>query len=135
MVWFLSDSAERLGMVLEFLSFWFAAPEILGEERLKQAEATLEEWMRKAPDAVYGLLVSLGTGAFPALIFIVYVRSVYASADFYESLTFGTRNEAIVVWWLMFIATFVLVPIAVLLIYASLFLAVVLAALPAVLVE
>jgi hypothetical protein len=25
----------RVGIVLEFLSFWFAAPEILGEERLE----------------------------------------------------------------------------------------------------
>ena len=27
---------NRVGIVLEFLSFWLAAPEILGEERLRK---------------------------------------------------------------------------------------------------
>lgn len=34
---------NRLGIVLEFLSFWFAAPEILGEERLRALERRVEQ--------------------------------------------------------------------------------------------
>ena len=33
---------NRVGIVLEFLSFWFAAPEILGEERLRALERRVE---------------------------------------------------------------------------------------------
>jgi len=34
---------NRRGIVLEFLSFWFAAPEILGEERLRGLERRVEQ--------------------------------------------------------------------------------------------
>jgi hypothetical protein len=33
---------NRVGILLEFLSFWFAAPEILGEKRLRVLER--KEW-------------------------------------------------------------------------------------------
>ena len=38
-----------LGVMLEFLSFWFAAPEILGEERLKALEQGLEKGIKQFP--------------------------------------------------------------------------------------
>ena len=34
---------NRLGLVLDFLAFWFAAPEILGEDRLRAMEGRLEK--------------------------------------------------------------------------------------------
>jgi hypothetical protein len=37
---------NRVGIVLEFLSFWLAAPEILGEERLKKLERRVERGIR-----------------------------------------------------------------------------------------
>jgi hypothetical protein len=43
---------NRCGMILEFLSFWFAAPEIIGEQRLKN----LRYWL------------ALGLDAFPTII-------------------------------------------------------------------
>ncbi len=32
------DWLHRVGMILNFLSFWFAAPELLGEDRMKKWE-------------------------------------------------------------------------------------------------
>jgi hypothetical protein len=37
---------SRVGMLLEFLSFWLVAPEILGIERLKRWENDLETWLK-----------------------------------------------------------------------------------------
>jgi hypothetical protein len=62
---------NRVGIVLEFLSFWFAAPEILGEERLRAVEQGVEKgigllpavvgsrWTVFALGMVAGVLVSL----------------------------------------------------------------------------
>jgi hypothetical protein len=33
---------NRIGLVFDFLAFWLAAPEILGEERLRKAETLIE---------------------------------------------------------------------------------------------
>ena len=43
---------NRVGIVLEFLSFWFAAPEILGEERLRALERRIEQGLRVLPSVV-----------------------------------------------------------------------------------
>jgi len=40
---------SRVGILLEFLSFWFAAPEILGEERLKALERRAEWGISRLP--------------------------------------------------------------------------------------
>ena len=42
MDWDLAKVLNLLGVVLEFVSFWFAAPEILGEERLRALERRVE---------------------------------------------------------------------------------------------
>ena len=55
----LADNLNRVGLVLGFLSFWFAAPEFIGEQRLKIWERTIanllartNRWAKrgKAPD-------------------------------------------------------------------------------------
>jgi lipid-A-disaccharide synthase-like uncharacterized protein len=38
-----ADNTNRLGLLLGFISFWLAAPEILGEKRLLDAEKRLEQ--------------------------------------------------------------------------------------------
>lgn len=43
---------NRLGLVLEFLSFWFAAPEILGEERLRALEQRIEQGLKVSRSGV-----------------------------------------------------------------------------------
>jgi hypothetical protein len=49
MDWSLVKALNLLGIVLEFLSFWFAAPEILGERRLRAIERRLEKGIEKSP--------------------------------------------------------------------------------------
>ena len=39
---------NRAGIILEFMSFWFAAPEILGAERLKE----IEVWVKSKLESV-----------------------------------------------------------------------------------
>ncbi|MGA9350232.1 MAG: hypothetical protein WBW48_15725 [Anaerolineae bacterium] len=51
---------NRVGIVLEFLSFWLAAPEILGEERLRKLEWWAEQGIR-AVGCVAPLVMALGT--------------------------------------------------------------------------
>jgi len=49
---------NRVGIVLEFLSFWLAAPEILGERRLRTLERRLERGLRALPRVLLILLFS-----------------------------------------------------------------------------
>ena len=51
-----------LGIVLEFLSFWFAAPEILGEERLRAMERGLEKGIKLLPAVVGARWTVLAVG-------------------------------------------------------------------------
>ena len=57
---------NRVGIVLEFLSFWLAAPEILGEERLRKLERRLERGVRWLPLMIIllylGLTLLVGKG-------------------------------------------------------------------------
>ena len=48
---------NRVGVVLEFLSFWLAAPEILGEARLRALERRVEDVVRVFPAVVTGVFV------------------------------------------------------------------------------
>jgi hypothetical protein len=47
---------NRVGILLEFLSFWFAAPEILGKERLSALEQRSEQWIKQLPIIMIGPL-------------------------------------------------------------------------------
>ena len=58
---------NRVGIVLEFLSFWLAAPEILGEERLRALERRLERGIKQLPGAVVTMQV---VGALLAMMVI-----------------------------------------------------------------
>ena len=50
---------NRVGIVLEFLSFWFAAPDILGEERLRALERRVERGIRALPFAIGAVAAAL----------------------------------------------------------------------------
>src|SRR5437762_914160 len=43
-----ADWVNRIGMILGFLSFWFAAPEFIGEKRLQSWESALGRSLPKA---------------------------------------------------------------------------------------
>jgi hypothetical protein len=42
-----ADALNRVGIVLGFASFWFAAPEFIGEQRLKEWEEGLGSGLRR----------------------------------------------------------------------------------------
>ena len=63
---------NRVGIVLEFLSFWLAAPEILGEERLKALERRLEKEIKQLPDLLAVLVAALA-GMLAAVVLMLVV--------------------------------------------------------------
>jgi hypothetical protein len=82
---------NRVGIVLEFLSFWFAAPEILGEGRLRKLERGLEVGVRLLSVMVWvtaallgllvGVMVVVATGEMvtaSAAIIVVFGLTVVA---------------------------------------------------------
>jgi len=56
----LTDWLNRIGIILGFLSFWFAAPEFLGEERLKDGEWRLSKLLAEHGSNVVMVLGSTG---------------------------------------------------------------------------
>ena len=44
-----------LGMTLQFVSFWFAAPEILGKEKLKQYKDKIKHYISNIPSLLFGI--------------------------------------------------------------------------------
>jgi hypothetical protein len=61
-----ADWINRLGLFLGFLAFWFAAPELIGEERLKRWEKwALEDFIRDVPKNL-GCLVSFSVACLMA---------------------------------------------------------------------
>ena len=57
-----------VGVLLEFLSFWFAAPEILGEERLIKLESGLERAIKLLPVVVGARWTVAAVGMVAALV-------------------------------------------------------------------
>lgn len=62
--------ASRTGIVLEFLSFWLVAPEILGEERLMALERRVKRMLDRASVLMF-LLFSFLISAMPLLMFVL----------------------------------------------------------------
>ena len=61
------DNLNRLGMVLGFLSFWLAAPEFVGEERLRSWEQWLASGLVRLKFVMLYGLVALDVIAFVIL--------------------------------------------------------------------
>lgn len=56
-----------LGLVLQFLSFWLAAPELLGSETLKRFENGLIKFLSRLPSillGIIGLVVGISMGIY-----------------------------------------------------------------------
>jgi hypothetical protein len=51
---------NRIGIILGFFSFWFAAPEFIGEKRLKSWEESLAKLTGKIPILTAGFFALLG---------------------------------------------------------------------------
>ena len=54
---------NAIGLILQFLSFWLAAPELLGEATLKRFEAGLRKFIALMPVIIITIIV-LGYGLF-----------------------------------------------------------------------
>jgi hypothetical protein len=61
------DNINRIALLLGFLSFWFAAPEFIGEERLKLWEHSLASGLRRVPLVMAYTLLGLCVIAFVIL--------------------------------------------------------------------
>src|SRR5438105_7240062 len=72
-----ADWMMRAGLVLGFVSFWFAAPEFIGQERLQKWEAELGKGLLKLPALGKAIL----TLAFGATCVYVYQWIINGQAD------------------------------------------------------
>lgn len=94
------------GMLLQFLAFWFAAPELLGEKRLKSFEKGLKNLISYLPMilillviAVYGLTFGIGG----------IIKGIHASAQGIETSTLNNYYlvlSACTILYLVFILFF-----------------------------
>ena len=80
---------NRIGLVLGFFSFWFAAPEFIGEARLKSWESSLSEYAMILP-----LLFKLFSPIAAFSIIVIYVYTIARlgmakEAGRYPFLAFG----------------------------------------------
>jgi len=82
---------NRVGIVLEFLSFWLAAPEILGEERLRALEHRTERRLQRmvVPVLAWMLLVILGFAAYYQVSHAVVTSSQEAATSVWDHLIFS----------------------------------------------
>ncbi len=64
-----ADVLNRIGLILGFASFWFAAPEFIGEQRLKEWEAGLGSGLRNLSIVLNTAFVLVTCGL---IVFFVY---------------------------------------------------------------
>lgn len=76
---------NRIGIILEFLSFWLAAPEILGEERLRALERGVERGLEKQLPRALTLMWLVGTFLGVA-VFFLFLRLRPAAIQFFKFL-------------------------------------------------
>ncbi|MCU0392878.1 MAG: hypothetical protein MUE81_17350 [Thermoflexibacter sp.] len=80
-----------LGMTLQFFSFWFAAPEILGEDKLKHYEEKIKKYISNLPTLIFGVpslillfvflssnkaIESGGTGVFLLILAVIFRKKI-----------------------------------------------------------
>jgi hypothetical protein len=101
---------NRIGVLLEFFSFWLVAPEFLGEERLKRMEAWMERGLAVLPSLPVALVLLvwflLLTGPLPLLVF---PGAAQRFMDWVDTLPLGMAGYMV----LVLVAMAVLLPIAV----------------------
>jgi hypothetical protein len=67
-----SEWLNRTGMLLGFLSFWFAAPEFIGEERLKAWEQALAAGLLRLPKGLQRLQIPLSAAGLIYSLFLLW---------------------------------------------------------------
>lgn len=79
---------NRIGMLFEFLSFWFAVPEIVGEERLRALERKVESVLKLTPKAV--AVVAVMTAM---VVLLLLLAISYTPASYYLSYVYSDVNH------------------------------------------
>jgi hypothetical protein len=109
----LTDWLNRIGLLTGFFSFWFAAPELIGEQRLKEWAMALARVVpsgaQKATEAIrITLFVIIGLSVYAIAVCIVGVcmsyHSVRSHDDSRGSLICVSIGTAIVTVMALFIA-------------------------------
>lgn len=75
---FTVGNVNRIGMVLEFFSFWFAAPELLGEERLRRLRDSFGRGIKALPSLTAKILYWILVLSLPVILIVVFWRRVSA---------------------------------------------------------
>jgi hypothetical protein len=88
---------NRVGILLEFLSFWLAAPEILGEERLRALERRIEQATGVLLWAL--LLVATGVLLIGALGLAAGMVIMRFRTELWDRLLVYRRAVGMTVWW------------------------------------
>jgi hypothetical protein len=71
----LCDWLNWIGLIFGFFSFWFAAPEFIGEKRLKEWEMRLANTARLVPQAFFALgVVAIIVGIVAILVGVYLLR-------------------------------------------------------------
>jgi O-antigen/teichoic acid export membrane protein len=84
------DWLNRAGLTLGFFAFWFAAPEVLGEARLRALEHALEGMLRISIKVVAGVGLLVFFGSLPLAIWI---QSLWTGGSFGQLLdSFSTTS-------------------------------------------
>ncbi len=87
----LLDWVNRTGMIFVFISFWFAAPEILGQSRLRTLEQNFKQ-----------ILLFIQSHVFHGIVFLVF--PIFFLQFMLDISTQGTSSLSVVKWTLISIA-------------------------------
>jgi hypothetical protein len=97
---------NRIGLTLGFSSFWFAAPEFIGERRLKMWEMALANFAGKVPRAFGRFALWLLTiGAFGMAISCGFL-SHYSKHMSSDNGLFLTPLYCFIIYWIAFVLLF-----------------------------
>jgi hypothetical protein len=88
-----ADWLNRSGLILDFTAFWFAAPEFIGESRLKSWERMLAAVIKRTPTVVKAIVQGLGL--------VMCVLSIWGPNLRITRFIFGSSGHAVqkLTWW------------------------------------
>ncbi|MFV0142712.1 MULTISPECIES: hypothetical protein [Empedobacter] len=88
-----------LGLILQFLAFWMAAPEILGADWLSKTEEMIRKAINQLPQLILGALgMAMGVMFYHSMssffVFIVVIMIIILLLIFYKKSrkAFGRKN-------------------------------------------
>jgi len=105
---FTVGNVNRIGMILEFFSFWFAAPELLGEDRLRRLRDSFGRGVKALPSLTAKVLCGILLFGAPGILIVVYQRRVFSylswSFSHWSHLLVGNVVEEVIGIAFLFLA-------------------------------